>query len=262
MMTVKMNKHLHDEMLFENKNKNYGAFLIRKLYDKNLLMALLITLITTVFLFCLPLIIQWFNAETVEPVKQKVIEYTELMAPPPIDETVPPPPPVAPPPPVKTTIKFLPPVVKPDQEVTEEIATQEELEEADPGTETVEGNGIEGLTDGEGIIEEPVEETPFLIVEQMPQFPGGEEALFAYLNKNIKYPAMAKENHITGTVYISFVVRSDGKISDVKVLRGISGGCNEEAIRVVSSMPEWKPGKQAGKSVPVSYNLPISFKLK
>ena len=262
MMTVKMNKHLHDEMLFENKNNNYGAFLLRKLYDKNLLMALLITLIVTLFFFCLPLIIQWFNAETVEPVKQKVIEYTELMAPPPIDETVPPPPPVAPPPPVKTTIKFLPPVVKPDQEVTEEIATQEELEEADPGTETVEGNGIEGLTDGEGIIEEPVEEKPFLIVEQMPQFPGGEEALFAYLNKNIKYPAMAKENHITGTVYISFVVRSDGKISDVKVLRGISGGCNEEAIRVVSSMPEWKPGKQAGKSVPVSYNLPISFKLK
>ena len=263
MTTAKITDPLHNEMLFEQKNKIYGAFLIRRLYNSHMLASLIISLGITLFLFSLPILIHLWNSETIEPLKQKVIEYTELSAPPPIDKTVPPPPPIELPPPVKTTIKFLPPVVKPDEQVPEEkFATQEELKEAEAGTETVEGNGDVGGIEGEGLIEEPVEEKPFMIVEQMPQFPGGEAALFEYLNKNIKYPAMAKENHITGTVYVSFVVKSDGKISDVKVLRGIAGGCSEEAVRVISSMPDWKPGKQAGKAVAVNYNLPISFKLK
>ena len=96
----------------------------------------------------------------------------------------------------------------------------------------------------------------------MPGFPGGEEELFRFLGKNIKYPAMAKDAGIKGMVYVNFVVWIDGTIKDVKVLRGIGGGCDEEAMRVVKSMPKWKPGKQRGKTVPVSYNLPIRFTLK
>ena len=84
----------------------------------------------------------------------------------------------------------------------------------------------------------------------------------AFLGKNIKYPALAKESGIQGRVFINFVVEIDGSITDVKVLRGIGGGCDEEAVRVVESMPKWKPGKQRGKPVRVSYNLPVKFTLQ
>ena len=116
------------------------------------------------------------------------------------------------------------------------------------------------------IIEEPeeevVEEQIFTIVEEMPSFPGGEEELFKYLGKSIKYPQMAADAGISGVVYVTFVVDKDGKVKDAKVLRGIGGGCDEEAIRVVKAMPPWKPGKQRGKAVKVQYNLPIRFTLK
>lgn len=109
--------------------------------------------------------------------------------------------------------------------------------------------------------EEPDPNEPFTVVEQMPEFPGGKEALFAYIGKNLKYPEQAQEEGIEGVVYVTFVVETDGKITGVQVLRGIGGGCNEEAVRVVSGMPNWTPGMQAGKAVRVKYNLPIRYKL-
>ncbi|HET8962664.1 MAG TPA: energy transducer TonB [Chitinophagales bacterium] len=102
----------------------------------------------------------------------------------------------------------------------------------------------------------------FLIVEQMPEFPGGEEAMYKFLAENIKYPALAKDNSIQGTVYIKFVVSDKGKISDAVVVRGIGSGCDEEALRVVKKMPNWSPGMQEGKQVDVYYTLPIKFQLK
>ncbi len=102
----------------------------------------------------------------------------------------------------------------------------------------------------------------FTIVEQMPEFPGGEEKLFEYLGTNIKYPSMARENGIMGTVYITFVVEGNGEVTEVKKLRGIGGGCDEEAMRVVKAMPSWKPGRQNGKLVRVEYNLPIGFTIR
>lgn len=102
---------------------------------------------------------------------------------------------------------------------------------------------------------------PFTIVEEMPEFPGGKEAMMKYLGNKIQYPKEATENGIEGTVFIAFVVEADGSISNVNMLRGIGGGCNEEALRVVKGMPNWKPGKQRGKEVRVKYNLPIRFKL-
>jgi protein TonB len=103
---------------------------------------------------------------------------------------------------------------------------------------------------------------PLTIAEVMPEFPGGKEALFAYIGKNLKYPEQAVEEGIEGVVYVTFVVEVDGSIAGVKVLRGIGGGCDEEALRVVRGMPNWKPGMQAGKPVRVKYNLPIRFKLQ
>jgi len=107
-----------------------------------------------------------------------------------------------------------------------------------------------------------VEQEIFTIVEQQPSFPGGEEKLMEYLGKNISYPPMAKESGIQGTVFVTFVVEPDGSVTNAKIMRGIGGGCDEEAIRVVRNMPKWTPGKQRGKPVRVQFNLPIRFILQ
>ena len=102
----------------------------------------------------------------------------------------------------------------------------------------------------------------FVFVEEYPEFPNGEENLYKYLGSNIKYPHEALENGIQGTVVVKFVVEKDGSISNVKAVRKIGGGCDEEAVRVVKRMPRWKPGKQSGKPVRTEFTLPIQFKLK
>ena len=108
---------------------------------------------------------------------------------------------------------------------------------------------------------EEVEEEVFLVVEDDPEFPGGLSALSQYLASNIKYPQLAKENNITGKVFVSFVVEKDGSVGQVKILRDIGGGCGAEAVRVVKAMPKWKPGKQRGKPVRTQFNLPVDFSL-
>ena len=102
---------------------------------------------------------------------------------------------------------------------------------------------------------------PLVFAEQMPEFPGGDDALMAYIPRNIKYPASALENEIEGVVMVNFVVNSDGSISKVNVTKGIKGGCDEEASRVVRNMPKWKPGKNGGKPVPVFFDVPVNFKI-
>ncbi len=142
-------------------------------------------------------------------------------------------------------------IVEDEEDVEEEL----EIEDMDVEEETV----VEVIEEEE---EEVVEEQIFTIVEKMPTFPGGEKELFKYLGKSIKYPAMAKDAGISGVVYVTFVIDKSGAVKDAKVLRGIGGGCDEEALRVVKKMPKWSPGKQRGKAVKVQYNLPIRFTLK
>ena len=100
------------------------------------------------------------------------------------------------------------------------------------------------------------------VPDKMAEFPGGEEALLKYLAENIKYPELARANGITGKVYLRFVVEKDGRITNAKVVRDIGGGCGSEALRVVKSMPKWKPGKVNGKSVRSEFNLPVNFNLR
>ncbi len=107
-----------------------------------------------------------------------------------------------------------------------------------------------------------VEEQVFVVVESMPQFPGGYEILIKYLGENISYPKAAREAGIQGKVFVSFVVEKDGKVTNIKILRGIGGGCDEEAVKVVQNMPDWIPGKQRSVAVRVQFNLPISFTLR
>jgi protein TonB len=102
----------------------------------------------------------------------------------------------------------------------------------------------------------------YTVVETMPKYPGGQEALMDFLAKNIQYPQAAKEAGITGTVIASFVIEKNGNVSDIKILKGLGSGCDEEVIRVVNLMRKWKAGKQNGKEVRVQYNLPVKFSLK
>ncbi len=102
----------------------------------------------------------------------------------------------------------------------------------------------------------------YVIVEQMPEFPGGDKGFYQYIADNIKYPVKAREKGIKGLVYVNFIVEPDGSVSNINVLRGIGGGCDEEAVRLVESMPKFKPGIQDGEAVKVSYTVPVNFKLQ
>lgn len=113
---------------------------------------------------------------------------------------------------------------------------------------------------GDETIEVP--EDPFIIVEDMPEFPGGEQALMEFLGKNIKYPRRAKSIGIEGRVYLKFIVDVDGSITDIQVMKGIGAGCDEEAIRVLNLLPNFSPGKQRGVPVKVQMQIPVNFKLK
>ena len=101
----------------------------------------------------------------------------------------------------------------------------------------------------------------FVVAENAPEFPGGEDSLYAYIARNIVYPEAAKKEKIEGRVFVTFIVEKDGQVSSAKILRDIGGGCGEEAIRVVKSMPKWKPGTQRGNPVRFQFNLPVSFGL-
>ncbi len=207
-----------------------------------------VVLIAIGLLFSLSLVLVAFEWKTFENELKNLGEIDlslieEEIIPPSIQQPPPPPPPPAP----TTVIE----IVEDDEEIEDELVIDNL--DVDESTE------IEFI---ETAKEEVVEEQIFTIVEEMPSFPGGEAALMKYLSSNTKYPAIAKDANIQGTVFVTFVVDTDGKVKDVRVLRSIGGGCDEEAVRVVQSMPAWKAGKQRGKSVKVQYNLPIRFTLK
>lgn len=132
----------------------------------------------------------------------------------------------------------------------------------------IEGNPDLALNDIIYVKPEPIQDTYddinaiILVPEFEPEFPGGLEGLFDYLGKNLKYPTAAKNSDIKGTVYVNFVVEPDGSVSNITILRGIGGGCDEEAIRVVNQMPKWKPARQKGRAVRFQFNLPIKFDLQ
>ena len=155
------------------------------------------------------------------------------------------------------------PVEMPKQTTQLEIVDDDvEVEDIEINVETDQTEVIEEYVAPEIEEEEVVEQEVFTIVEQMPSFPGGDAKMYEYLGKNIKYPQIARETGIQGRVFVNFVVEPDGSVSNVKVLRGIGGGCDEEAMRVVKAMPKWTAGKQRGKAVRVSYTLPVVFKLQ
>jgi periplasmic protein TonB len=257
---------VRNDIVFQNRNQSYGAYQIRRGYNRTVFVALLISSIAFVFFTSLPAILEMISKAEEEEVKTNTEVVVDLEAPPPVDETEPPPPP-PPPPPVMETIKFTPPVVV-DEPLPEDEAppVQEEIK-AQVADVTQQGSGDDIIIVEEGTGEKVVEEEPdkvFLSVEEMPSFPGGEEALLKYLAKNTQYPAMEKDANIQGVVYVSFVVNKEGKITNVEIKRSVKGGpgFDKEAIRVISSLPKWSPGKQNGRPVSVAYTLPVRFVLR
>jgi periplasmic protein TonB len=264
-----------DDIVFEGRNQNYGAYVIRKIYQNHLKRASIFGFAFFALIVASPSI-----AENMKPKDKFMMDPVVLNTLPEIPKVDIPKPPEPPKPelpkPVIATQQFTPPVVKEDNEVKEpdNIPKMEDItaavaavtQEGDKGVLAPDFVPAPPIGAGEGdgdkkVTKEEDTDVTFMVVEQSPEFINGIKAMYQFLSNNMKYPSVARENNIEGTVYVGFVVGKDGTIRDVKVKRGIAGGCNEEAIRVVELMPKWNPGKQNGRPVSVAYTIPIKFKL-
>ena len=246
-----------EEMVFKSRNKDYGAYVLRRKYQKYTLISLLIGVFIIGATVTYPVVAAYLNKSKI--IKQTKIVDVDIMNAP-KEEAPPPPPPPPPPPDVVQQQRFVAPVVTTDS-VETTMVTQDDLS-TKPNTEAPAEENIVVQEVKPQVIEQEAPKEIFTVVEESPGYPGGEEARIKFLRENIKYPEEAKELGVQGKVFVTFVVEVDGSISNVRVLRGIGSGCDDEAVRVVKSMPKWVPGKQRGVPVRVQFNLPINFKLQ
>jgi protein TonB len=249
------------DMVFEGRNKAYGAYVLRKENPKMTLLALLIGATVFASLLAIPMI-DWSSDEEVAEEKVVMVDMANL-PPPPVEEVKPllPPPPPPPPAPKVDEVKFVKPKVVEKEKVVEEIKTIEELKDKNVGSKD-----IKGRDDGRIVIDAPSGEgdkdvkivednTVYSAVEVRPDFPGGIQKFYDFVSKNYRAP----EEDVKGKVYIQFVVEKDGTLTDIKVMRDLGYGTGAEAIRVLKKSPRWKPGVQNGRPVRVLYSLPISI---
>jgi periplasmic protein TonB len=275
--TMDVNKILNADILdiiFEGRNKEYGAYDLRKTYNKRILRAIAGTLIVIVLLFAGYLISNLSGgpkkaAMVVEDVQLEDVKEEKKNEPPP------PPPPKVEPPKVEMA-KFTPPKIVPDKEVKpeEKPPEQEKLEDTKIGTVNQEGVKDDGIAAppvsdaGKGVVEAPKKDDEdydktFTKVEIESEFPGGAAAWLRYLNKNLRYPDDAVNNEIQGTVVVQFIVDKEGNVSDVQAISGPdNGGLREEAIRVIKKSGKWTPAVQNGRQVKSYKKQPIVFKLE
>lgn len=252
------------DVIFKNRNKNYGAYELRQTNPKSTGIALIIGVVFFAFVLSINTIVNAIEGFIPKaPVKVKLTEIKLLPPPPNANIKKPPPPPPEPPKPRVNQVKFPPPVVKPDVEVHENPPTVQELKSADPGQATQKGDAnaevnIDGPVGNGDKVTEADPNQVFSAVEVEPKFNGD---FGGYLSKNIHYPAVDKENNVQGKVFVQFVVERDGSLTDIKVLRSPSETLGDEAVRVLKNSPHWKPGIQNGKPVRVMYTVPISFTL-
>ena len=245
-----------EEMVFKTRNKEYGAYVLRKKYRKYTSIALIIGVFIIFAAVAYPVIAAYINKSRI--IKEVNTVGAEMLNVP-KEELPPPPPPPPPPPDVVQQQRFVAPVVTTDS-VETTMVTQDDLSTKPVEAPAAEEIKVEEVK--EQVIQQEAPKEIFTVVEEQPGYPGGDEARIKYLQDNIKYPDEAKELGVQGKVFVTFVVEVDGSITDVRVLRGIGAGCDEEAIRVVRGMPKWVPGKQRGVPVRVQFNLPIKFTLQ
>ena len=267
------------DLMFENRNKEYGAYVLRRQTTsrniKSIIAVLILFAIVMVYMVAKNAYDDYQKAHMAqtqvteltalqEQKKEAKVERKEIVKQEKVEQVVEK---------VKSSIKFTAPVIKKDDEVRpeDEMKSQDEImnSKVAVGFANVIGNDESGevLKAKEALVTEPVkpkeeENKVFDVVEQMPSFPGGMAALMAYLQKSIKYPPVAEENGIQGRVVCTFVVERDGSVTDVKVAKSVDPSLDKEAVRVVSAMPKWIPGKQNGRSVRVKYTLPVTFRLQ
>jgi len=249
------------EIVFEGRNKVYGAYELRKANSKTTLLALISGTAFFAFALSLPLLFSLLPDTNNDEVLDEKITTVKLPPKEKPKENIPPPPP-PPPPPKVDQVKFVKPVVAKADEVTEEPPKVEEIKDKKLGAETIKGDPDAELT------VEPVGNGPSQVVEEdnniyntagievKPDFPGGLEKFYKFIGKNFQVP---EEEGLKGKIFVTFVVEKDGSLTDIKVLRDIGYGTGKEAIRVLKSCPRWNPGEQNGKKVRVLYSLPISI---
>ena len=265
------------DLVFEGRNKAYGAYRLRKSTTKRNILAMVAVVLLLIVAFIILTVKNFVDEQRAKVAMTQVAELTNYKQPEKEAEVkqkkveVEPERVVER---VKSSIKFTAPVIKKDEEVKpdEELKTQDELMSTKTaiGTFDVKGNDDANgeILKAKEVIAEPEppkheeENKVFDIVEQQPLFPGGPAALMKYLSENTKYPVVAQENGVQGRVTVQFVVEKDGSISDVHVLRGVDPSLDKEAVRVVKSMPRWTPGKQNGITVRVNYRVPVLFRLQ
>jgi protein TonB len=245
-----------DEIIFENRNKTYGAYNLRKRYKSATCLSILTVIAFTTILFAILSFTSERETNTIKATYDPVFKFSE-----PVDQIVVPPPLVKPPAELLRSIRNLQPIVVSDSnEVTTDIPITDELI-----ANTTNGN----VTDTVSVIakdpvtpEIPFEEPIFIVVQEKPEFPGGDQALYKFIGENLNYPDEAEKNNIQGRVILQFVVNPDGSTDRIVVLRSIDPLLDNEAIRVVKTMPKFKPGKQGGVPVKVWFVLPVLFRIE
>lgn len=278
METTKLLKTDFLDILFDDRNKDYGAYDLRRRYDRRVRNAVMtMTGIVAVIIggYTISTKLMASGNDKIE-IKAYVPPEMEILDIPPVEKPIIPPP-VAhtPPPAAAPTIDHTIFKVTKDNDVKpeDEVPKNDDLKGKAIGVANIDGDpdgselGMpEGLSGGSNVVEAPPavkKEERFTVVEIMPEFPGGEEALRRFLNNNIHYPSVAQDNNVSGMIFVRFVVGKDGLISEVETIGAKKGaGLEEEALRVVKKMPKWKPGRQNGENVVVYFNLPINFKLQ
>jgi len=248
------------EIVFEGRNKVYGAYDLRKSITKNTTRAFIIGAIIFTILVSIPNLMRLLPEKTDDMTLDTKI--TAVKLPPKKEkpkENLPPPPP---PPPKVDQVKFVKPVVAKAEEVVEEIVVIKEIKDKNIGKETIKGDPDAVLTVepvGKGVaavVEEDNTVYNTAGIEVKPDFPGGIQKFYDFVGKNYQTP---EEEGLKGKVYVTFVVEKDGSLTDIKVLRDIGYGTGKEAIRVLNKCPRWTPGEQNGKKVRCTYSLPISI---
>jgi periplasmic protein TonB len=248
-----------DDIVFEKRNKEYGAYSIRKKYNRTVMWSILVGVLILSAAILTPHIMASVN-ERIKEREEKAVQAELEKLDQPLEEIAPPPPP-PPPAEAQAVIKYVAPVVVDSVKVEErsDFATVDEVQES------VQDQTVVEVVDQpkEEVQEAAKEEEVFLVVEEMPSFGSGDANDFrAFVSSNMKYPDVAAENGIQGRVFVQFVVEADGRLSNVRVLRGVDPALDREAVRVIESSPKWNPGKQRGKPVRVSYTFPITFVLQ
>lgn len=259
------------DLVFAEKNKEYGAYQMRAGSARRHTIAVVAVAGIALLGFCLPMLVPKAAPQAREVITEVTV-LSQLEEPEVKQEEMKRVEPVAPPPPaLKSSIKFTAPVIKKDAEVSDvdEIKGQEELTQSAAAISIadVTGNDEEhgqDIADLEQVVVQAPEEEPqvFEVAEQMPQFPGGTAALMKFISKHLKYPQTAVDNGVQGRVTCRFLVGQDGTVSDVEILKPLDPYCDKEAVRVILSMPRWIPGRQNGEPVSVRYTVPITFRIK